>query len=621
MMKPAFQLSSQIIFSIARSAILLATFLLALTGVQAQWQTQHVMLKPGWNAVFLHVDASHTGIADVAPSPIDAVWLWQPVHAPDRFLNDPQQPMAGNDWANWHRPEVFPGQENTLARLIGNAAYLVLNGSNNDLLWSIVGKPVPPSYRWTSRGVNFIGFSTPSDTPPLFNDFLSPAQRLASGGEFFRYDDGDNDLTPSLFNALFHTVPVRRGQAFWIRHPDLFNRYFGAFDLVLQNPSGVHFGASGSQYSVRIRNATSQDLELTLSLLDSEAAPANQRVIVGKPPLIVRGDRHPQNLTYAYHNLAGDNDTRTIFLKPQGQAGSETEVILGVNRSAMNGNPGDLFAGILRITDALGYTQMDLPVSANQASKSGLWVGNVLVNQVRHYLKNYQRDADKKPVTDANGAYQLLNTDTSLGSVARPFNLRLIVHKSADKTRLYQRLYHGIGLENQLVITTRENLLNPDELDSARRISATHLPFSEDNSGWPITGTFAQGGSVTARVDLEFGDYTSNPFLHAFHPDHDNLNATFGVPSLVRGFESYDVDRTIKLTFAAPADDFDSLTSGGNQLNGNYEETITFKGLDQEKPDKDDPKKKIVVTESLAIGTAGAFIMRRVSEIDTVTLP
>lgn len=587
-----------------RLSVCLAAICLGTVTARAQWQTQSVTLKPGWNAVFLHVDASHVSLdADIGAdqvNPIQEVWLWKPASSPDRFITNPQQPVPSADWSNWKR--ATPA-ESTLPRLIGNAAYLVRNGGTVDYVWSIKGKPVPPSYQWTSKGVNLIGFSTPTENPRFFSTFLSPVQRLASEGEFYRYDDGNNDLTPTLFNALFHRVPVTRGQAYWVRHENEFNRYFGAFEIVQQESSGIHFGASGSQYSLRLRNMTAADLTVTLNLLTSEAAPSGQPEIAGVPPLLLRGKLDSTNLTYA--STAFSSGPQQVTLKPRGQVGSEAELIVGVNRTVMTGDADDIFAGILRLTDSLGYTQIDLPVSANPANSSGLWVGNALVNQVRHFLKNFERDPSGRPVQTESGQYVLTNTVTSLGRVARPFNLRLIIHKSADEARLFQRVYHGLGSASNVVITTSENLLHPGLLKSARRISATHLPFTDGNVGWAFTGQFTRGQSISAEVNLSFDDYSSNPFLHGFHPDHDNLNATFDAAE-PRGSESYDIERRLTLTFTEPGTDFASLVSGGNQMTGQYSEQIIFKGRGQ---------------ESREIDTAGIFVLRRISETATLTTP
>ena len=39
---------------------------------------------------------------------------------------------------------------------------------------------------------------------------------------------------------------------------------------------------------------------------------------------------------------------------------------------------------------------------------------------------------------------------------------------------------------------------------------------------------------MATTVTLSYNDQASNPFLHTYHPDHDNLDATFSTPELFR---------------------------------------------------------------------------------------
>ena len=59
-----------------------AALLAAALPAQAQWLTQSIGLKAGWNAVFLHVDASHDTldalIGGDGSNPIQEVWRWNP---------------------------------------------------------------------------------------------------------------------------------------------------------------------------------------------------------------------------------------------------------------------------------------------------------------------------------------------------------------------------------------------------------------------------------------------------------------------------------------------------------------------------------------------------------------
>ena len=111
-----------------RSAIVC---LLALPFVsQAQWVTQSLDLKPGWNAVFLHVDASHTTlnalVGNALANLILEVWRWNPPSTL-QFIDGPQQPVNTlTEWTSWSRAEANPA----LQRIAGNSAYLIRVGSN-----------------------------------------------------------------------------------------------------------------------------------------------------------------------------------------------------------------------------------------------------------------------------------------------------------------------------------------------------------------------------------------------------------------------------------------------------------------------------------------------------------
>ena len=236
------------------------------------------------------------------------------------------------------------------------------------------------------------------------------------------------------------------------------------------------------------------------------------------------------------------------------------------------GNPGDLFAGVLRITDSLGYSQIDLPVSATRSSPAGLWVGNANVTHVRAYLKSYQLGADGQPVLAAPNAsgvpYVVTNLNTSFGPASRSFPLRLIYHVGTNgEIRLVQHIFSGFDTQTNSVLTLRESLLDPARLASARRISAAHLPWSKANPGWLASGGFAQGQSLTNVITVDYNDHAANPFLHTYHPDHDNLNATFNALQPV-GSESYNVERRMTLTFTAPPVDFTTLTEGSSKMGG-----------------------------------------------------
>ena len=928
---------------IYRCLALLALLLCLPPAARAQWLTQNITLQPGWNAVYLHVDASHASldsqVGGVGSNPISEVWLWQPQISTAQFVESPAQPTAPNSqWAVWNKDPLVA---DTLTTLIGNNAYLVRNTNTVPYVWAVKGKPVPANYQWATSGLNFIGFATPETTAPFFDAFLAPVPALLNTAEIYRYPGGDlGAANPArVFSAVFRSTPVTRGHGFWVRAGTSYNRYFGPFEVALQNNSGVQFYDNLGTSSIRLKNTTAASQTVTLRLLASEDPPVTQPVqtaITAPPPLLVRGALNLSNLTYA-HSALNTGTPATFTLAPLGQPGSELEVVLGLNRSVMPGSPGALYAGVLRFTDAGNLAQQDIPVTATVAATTGLWVGGASIDQVGQYLKTYAKatnaadfqsqlaalnasvsppwrtnesvrnwravaasgdgrtlaavdagppdnsggyiylskdsgatwtpqnigafmklvwrnvavsqdgltvvavpdnitvagtpakitltrdgglnwartdnpnawsavassadgtnliaavngggiytsvnrgtnwtlrtaagarawsavasstngvrlvaavngggiytsadaganwtlqtgvgtslawsgvassvdgsrlaavvngggiftsadfgetwiprpaagtspwssvtssgdgsqlaatvaggkvfvsadygqtwgprdfnrnwaaiassssgsnlvavatganiytsvplagsfsfDANSNLIIGTNGiSYVVSSLNTSPGVVPRPVPLRLILHSSPTATVLLQRVYYGLQGPGNLVVATRESVLNPATLASARRISAVHLPFSHTNAFWPSTsGQF--GNNLAFNVALDYKDQASNPFLHTYHPDHDNLffdKTANKYKFWEQGVESYGVSRKITLVFTPPAADFASLTAATTTLGGVYTEVMNLVG-------KNGDTKEFTFS--------GPFTLNRISPIATLTTP
>jgi hypothetical protein len=124
---------------------------------------------------------------------------------------------------------------------------------------------------------------------------------------------------------------------------------------------------------------------------------------------------------------------------------------------------------------------------------------------------------------------------------------------------------------------TRESALQADQKQSATRLSAGHLPlnFIAPSS----SGSFALGQYLDVVVPLSFNDPT-NPFVHTYHPDHDNRDARLA-PSGA-GQESYTVVRTLRFAFNGQTGNSGrglaqlSMTSGGSGYT--TAPTVTFSG-------------------------------------------
>src|SRR5690349_3805296 len=63
-------------------AALAASCLATTVSSRAQWLTQSILIKPGWTAIYLHVDASHQSLDQLVgadlDNPISEIWLWLP---------------------------------------------------------------------------------------------------------------------------------------------------------------------------------------------------------------------------------------------------------------------------------------------------------------------------------------------------------------------------------------------------------------------------------------------------------------------------------------------------------------------------------------------------------------
>ncbi len=762
-----------------------------------QWQTQSFDLAPGWNAIYTHVDTMHSGIAALASgTQVEEVWMWQPPASTAQYVTTPDLPSdAKSRWASWKRdpPVGLDVNSSVLKRMPGNSAYLVKLGGSVNYTWSVKGKPVPPHYQWTTTGLNFFGVPSVPANPKSLEDYFGYAGYLLQNTQMFAYGGGDISATnPGQVYGL-RTTLAKRGQAYWMDAGTQFNRYFGPFSVKLQSVSGAHFGDHLSAYRLRLRNMTSANLTVSLAGVDSETVPTGETAIAAAAPVLVRGALDTTTLVYAHAVLSDGAQSWT--LKPAGTIGSEVEVVLGLNRTTMSGAAGTLYASLLRFTDSLGHSQVDIPVSGTVGTSEGLWVGSAGISQVRHSLatdtttfgdvssayplrlilhkeklsgvnvvpnditvgagvtagaaatqgtgvsvtvgatpRAYTSGesltfsgggvltltadaatgattltgdltvadiADTETVgtavaqgtgvsvpvaglpraylsgnqivfsggsvltltadapagattltgnltvaniadseTTSTGATQGTGVSVAVTSLPRPLYAGEAIAFSgggvltltanapansvvltgtltgadiaqdetggANRIKLLQRVFVGTLASGNTGVAVKQSLLDAAKLETTQRISCVHLPVSESNLPWGCGGDLASGQTVSVTVDVGYNDQASNPFVHTYHPDHDNLAADFKTVQPV-GRESYRIRREITLTFEPPGSGFASLTRTGRQLIGTYEETMTLFGLATSG-----------AANEKSYAMKGAFVLNRISDIATL---
>lgn len=551
---------------------LVLTFLAFSPAARAQWQTTTYSLTGGWNSIYLHGDSTHVTPDQLfANNPeIIEVWRWNPNPNSIQFSSSPLIPSNGTpEWSVWLRGN--PAQT-TLATLTGQTAYLVrCTGTTSDSFSiAIPQKPRPPRSTWVRNGANFLGFPTRLNANyPLFSTYFAtfPAA-IAADTRIYRYVGGP--LGASNPVQVFSPAAERidRNRAYWFELPVVGN-FYAPLEISPSAPDGLHYGRSGSTFTVRVRNRTAAPVTLTVAPVDSAAAPTGQDAIVAAVPLMRR--------TFAAGSATyTDTALTTAFNEVIGPQ-SAIELTFGVDRSQMPGANDALYASFLRFTDSGDLLDIAIPVSARKASLSGLWVGDITVSNVG------------STVPGSSGS-----------ATARAFPLRVLLHvDNANTARLLSQVFLGqlAPAPHDLGLCTRESGLKADAKGSATRLMAAQLPLDTEVSAG--SGTVGLGQTLVRTFTVLFNDRT-NPFVHAYHPDHDNKDARFA--PLVAGVESYTYARALTFQFAnTPPPGTSPVGWGATVLAGTYSETIT--GVHKQ-----------------AITVTGTFELRRVSDIGAITL-
>ncbi len=559
-------------FSSSLLLLLLPLFLLLTPAAHAQWQTTTYTLHGGWNSLYLHGDATHATIeALLADNPeVINIWRWNPNANPIQFGSSPLIPTAGTaEWSVWVKGQPT---QTTLASLNGQTAYLVecsgAAGSTYSL--SIPQKVIPPRSTWVRNGANFLGFPSKLGTPsyPTFSNYFATFPvATAANTKIYKYVGGPlgPDNPTQVFSPTFENLD--RTQAYWF-DAAVVGDFYAPLEVSPSNLSGLVYGRTGTQITVRVRNRTAAVVTLTVAPVTSASAPDGQEQITAAVPLT----RRVFNTTTQTYDDVAVSGPFSVVVGPQ----SSVELVFGLDRSLMTGATDALYSSLLRFTESSNLMDVVLPVSARVSSLAGLWVGDVAVTNVQ---------------SKAPGA---------VGSAtATAYPLRVILHVGTDGTaRLLSQVYLGrlAPAPYAFGLCTQEQFLKPDDKANARRLVAAHLPLDTDLSVG--TGSVALGGTLVRSFTIGFNERT-NPYVHTYHPDHDNKDARLA--PLVTPLESPTIGRAMSFAFAlTPPAGTSSSGWGSTVLGGTYSETVT--GLHR------DP---LTVT--------GTFELRRVSELGSIT--
>lgn len=555
----------------------------------AQWSTQTISLRPGWNAVYLEVlpqpeecDAVFAGV------PVESVWMWNRRFSSVQFLQDPDKLIPGQlDWLVYIPPTKNPPSAVNLFMLLGGRSYLIKLADNAaPTTLSLRGKPALKRTDWVSDSWNFVGFSVSTTSPVTFQSFFAGSQAHV-GQPIYRLNNASGQWEP----VQPSTTTLRSGEAVWVYTKGQ-STYPGPASIALDEATGLNYGRLLTEQTLRIRNNSQTAKTFKLRLLPSETPPVLSQPVLGGPVAL---SYYRLNLS-AVTNDFGWVRLPSVLSNAPIAPGAEWVVRLAVRRAELvpyNGaipSAGLLFQSLLEVSDEGSFRQL-VPVtteglqrlapqgprlasvSGTAHPRAGLWVGNAVINAVN---QPSNPSAPDLPVP-----------------VSSPYQVRLLVHvDETGNARLLQKVLQmwkdavtngqsEIVTPGHFVLVTDESLTPMfkgstlrDGVQVARRLSSTSFGFRD-----PIlfggTGSFGlTNGPLLVRTSILYDD-PLNPFVHRYHPDHNNLDERFE-KTLPEGQESFSVTRDIQLNFTAEDPEKLSIAGlGDNQLTGNYREVVT----------------------------------------------
>ena len=543
--------------------------------LSAQWITQEIALTPGWNGVHVSVQPAQTECAVLfSNTAVEKVYWWHRTGSGMEFDLDPRDPLPRSaDWDYWFATNAAISSFGSLVagesysiRVADNAAPFVLR---------LTGKPVLNPLSWIPGEPNLVGLPVSTNAQITFSEFFSHSTDFSinsATATVFRIS-GLTDSPPRVWTPA--TELARGGVAYWITAGKNARDYSGAIQVETAPASRMlDFGDSLSPRSLIIRNRSAAIRAVRIDHLASEAPPAASGfpALMGKTPLVYKpvGD-----IGAAYQTLPALLVTNVPAL-------GQVELSLAPDSLALAGGvPGSAWQSVIRITSGTA-ADIRLGVSCDgslsaQLDPAGLWVGAVTVTHV-----------ERAPTRI--GADNVWKDDGPV-SVSEPYTFRLILHVDASGTpRLLQRALLAYRHDESETGTTTSLSTNgiltilTDETAAAAyvalhanarivRVSSTCFPIMDP---LPLSGTFGASNTLSGLVTIPFND-PANPFVHRYHPQHDNLRYDNGVASpLAEGVESYTVTRDMSFLFALldPVRGVANRQWGVTESGGVFEETV-----------------------------------------------
>ena len=261
--------------SIFPSAFKIWTALCVAAGLApAQELTQTLVLRPGWNAVYLEVSPSSNGVDTVFKSLVDAgvlesVWRRRTETSSVQFVQNPSLQLADSeDWLTWFPAAGDRAVLKSLHVVHGGHSYLVkLSSIAPQQNFTITGRPVIQPHVWQKAQNSLTGFCVNPASPPTFSSFFtgSPAHSVSG---VRKMDAASGQWLPIGVNET-----ITRGQAYWVLSSD-FSTFQGPTSVEVDDRGRLDFSEFMVERPITLRNARSVDTSFSLRMRASGGAGA-----------------------------------------------------------------------------------------------------------------------------------------------------------------------------------------------------------------------------------------------------------------------------------------------------------------------------------------------------------
>lgn len=542
--------------------------LLAAPAAPAADMTQTITLKPGWNAIHVTLVPNDKEIATVfAGIPVRSVWRWIPGKNEAQFIRDPSEGLENIEgWFAWF-PEPRPDALLTnLFSIDGNTSYLVRlpdDAGIRELVIHGVPQFIPP--RWRPNDFTLTGLPVTASNPPTFNEFFS--RSIAHQAQpIYRLDNADGRWKPVPGSS-----PINANEAYWI-YTNGNSRYQGRMNLVLDQGESLEFSSafsemrfvlrnlSGSNGSFQIRRLGSTRVPLAMRVEDDELhevgwpdlydvevldAPADEDVFV---TLAIRRPQFTADRMEQMLEITDENGQR-IVLHVGGNVVQPGSLARPVNGGAHAKAGGD-----------------------NPLALAGLWVGSINVDKV----SEAQRAGVEPKAVGTTFSQRVLIHVNAQGQARLLKEVIQMWEDGTTRPSSVDPTYQETDTPGHFVLITNKDLAGlytgatgRDGVAVGVRLSTAAYDF--DGETLDLSGNFGAGGQLTAAVVVP-PELPTNPFLHRYHPDHNNLDEHY----INYQEEAFQVVRNMQFVFTVNDPTGSNAPGWGDSIVGGvFTESIT----------------------------------------------